>query len=98
MVECDRPLWLTLKDERFSNRRKIGNESGRGSVGGLGRVSQGLTLSCGLTNARAEVPVIGRARMLRCGGWGAGKGVRKNALRDKTKTTSANGTTRVTGP
>lgn len=36
--------------------------------------------------------------MLRCGGWGVGEGVRKNALRDKTKTTSANGTTRVTGP
>ena len=71
---------------------------GEGVRWGSSRVSQGLTLSCGLTNARAEVPVIGRARMLRCGGWGAGKGVRKNALRDKTKTTSANGTTRVTGP
>ena len=33
---------------------------GEGSVGGLGRVSRGLTLSCGLTNARAEVPVKGR--------------------------------------
>lgn len=91
-------LMVNAEGRAFLQPQEDWKRVGEGSVGRLGRVSQGLTLSCGLTNARAEVPVIGRARMLPCGGWGAGKGVRKNALRDKTKTTSANGTTRVTGP
>ena len=97
MVECEQALMVNAEGRAFLQPQEDWRRVGEGSVGRLGRVSQGLTLSCGLTNARAEVPVIGRARMLRCGGWGAGKGVRKNALRDKTKTTSANGTTRVTG-
>lgn len=53
-------LMVNAEGRAFLQPQEDWKRVGEGSVGGLGRVSRGLTLSCGLTNARAEVPVIGR--------------------------------------